>query len=312
MPGLAVVFPGQGSHAVGMGVDLGLRFPVARRVFDEADEALGVGLSALMRDGPTETLALTENAQPAILTVAVAAWRVLCQARPLQPLATAGHSLGEYAALVAAGVLDFADAVRAVRARGRLMQEAVPVGLGAMAAVVALAPDRIAEILAGISTPEAPVTVAGYNSPDQTTISGARSAVDRATQALTEAGARRVLPLRVSAPFHCPLMRPVEIPFRAVLAPMNLGVFAMPVVTNVEAKPNTDPSRVKHLLVEQLTAPVRWVESVREMQRLDVTCFVELGCGMTLTGLIKKIDATVETTNIEDGATFAAALTHLG
>ena len=311
MSGLAFVFPGQGTQAVGMGVSLGQRSSVASHTFEEVDTALGFELSALMRDGPVERLGLTENAQPAILAVGVAAWRVLQEVRPCVPVATAGHSLGEYAALVAAGVVELGDAVRAVHARGRLMQEAVPVGEGAMAAVISLAPEKIIEVLAGISTSASPVTVAGFNSPEQTTISGAKDAVARASKALVEAGARRVLPLKVSAPFHCPLMQPVAAPLCRVLEPLQLGPFAMPVVTNVEAAPNTEASRVKPLLIEQLTKPVRWVESVVRMKAMGVSLFVELGAGKSLAGMIKKIDPSVLTRSIEDGASLDAALVDL-
>ncbi len=308
MSNTAFVFPGQGSQAVGMGIDLAARSPAARDTFAEADAALGFSLSTLLRDGPSDLLALTENAQPAIVTVAVAAYRAFLEHKSLVPVATAGHSLGEYAALVAAGAMTFKDAVVAVRARGRLMQQAVPVGVGAMAAVINLPAERVTEILAALSTEAAPVTVAGYNSPEQITISGTKEAVERAAKALTEAGARRVLPLKVSAPFHCPLMRPVEMPLLAVLEPMPLSPMTVPVVTNVTAQPNQDLTRVKPLLIEQLTAPVRFIESVAAFRSLGVTRVIEFGAGRTLTGFIKKIDPTLAVFNVEDGASLDATL----
>jgi [acyl-carrier-protein] S-malonyltransferase len=311
MTGLALVFPGQGAQALGMGQDLAQRFPLAKQTLDQADEALGFSLSALMRDGPADELTLTENTQPAILTVSVAAYRVLAERVALDVKAAAGHSLGEYAALVAAGVLGFADALRAVRARGRLMQEAVPVAEGAMAAVMGLDAAHIDSILAGVHTDGAPVSVSGYNSPEQTTISGNAGAVAAASVALKESGARKVRPLDVSAPFHSSLMAPVERRLRTILEPLPLGPFAFPVVANVDAQRNTDPGRVVGLLIEQLTAPVRWVQSVHVMRDLGVTRFVELGPGRTLSALIKKSDRSLETLAVQDGDSLEAAVRSL-
>ncbi len=307
---LAVVFPGQGAQTPGMGQDLARRFPSSRRAFEEVDEALGYSLSSLIADGPAERLTLTEYAQPAILAVSVAAWRALGELVELRPVVAAGHSLGEYTALVAAGVLELADAVRAVRARGRSMQEAVPVGEGAMAAVIGLEAARIDAVLASLC--DGPVGVAGYNSPEQTTISGTAPAVAAASPALLAAGARRVRPLEVSAPFHSVLMAPVEADLRSVLEPLPLAPFAFPVVANADARANRDPGRVVSLLLEQLTAPVRWVQSVRAMRALGATRFVELGPGRTLTALVKKTDRSLETCAVPDADGVEAAAALLG
>ncbi len=312
MTGLALVFPGQGSQAPGMARELADRTTAARDTIAEADTALGTDLSRLMFEGPAEELQLTHNAQPAILTASVAAWRALSESCEMTPVVAAGHSLGEYSALVCAGVLRFADAVRAVRARGQLMQEAVPVGEGAMAAVIGLAADALDGVVRDIDTPQAPLGVAGYNSPDQITISGAVAAVDRAAVALEEAGARRVIRLEVSAPFHSSLMEPVKARLRQVLEPLDLGAARFPVVSNVEATPNDDAGRVIDLLIRQLTQPVRWVESIAAMQEAGATRFVELGAGRVLCGMIRKIDRGIATLNVEDGKSLDATVAELG
>lgn len=294
----AFVFPGQGSQYVGMGRALYDRSPAARRVFEEADAALGEKLTDLLFQGPEEALKLTRNTQPSILTVSVAMHAAL-SAKGERAELLAGHSLGEYSALVAAGALRFTDAVRAVRARGEFMQEAVPAGVGAMAAVVRLDAEKVQTGCAAAAQGQVCVP-ANYNSPEQTVIAGHAEAIERARETLTAAGARRVLPLPVSAPFHCALMAPVQPRMREVLVPLQIGAFAAPVVTNVEAAPNQDSARVVELLVAQITSPVRWVESVRTMVAAGVTRFVEVGPGKVLTGLIKQTDKTVEAVALDE------------
>jgi [acyl-carrier-protein] S-malonyltransferase len=308
---LAFVFPGQGSQAVGMGKDLHDGFAEARAVFEQVDEALGERLSAMCFDGPEEALKLTANTQPSILTVSVAAAAVLAR-NGIAPDLVAGHSLGEYSALVAAGACGAAEAARAVRARGTFMQEAVPQGKGAMAAVLGLAPEKVAEICAAVAAGTADVvSPANYNEPAQTVIAGSAAAVEAAGAKLKEAGAKRVLPLPVSAPFHCALMAPVKARLEPVLRGIAWKAPARPVVTNVEAKPNADVARIVPLLVEQVTAPVRWVECVQELARQGVTRMVEVGPGKVLSGLAKRIDKTIEVWNVEDRASLEKTLAAL-
>jgi [acyl-carrier-protein] S-malonyltransferase len=308
---LAFVFPGQGSQAVGMGKDLFDSFPEAKAVFDEVDAALGESLSGLCFDGPENELKLTANTQPSILTVSAAAAAVLA-ARKIVPDYVAGHSLGEYSALVAVGACGAAEAAKAVRARGSFMQEAVPAGQGAMSAVLGLDPAKVKEICVAVAAETGEVvSPANYNDPGQTVIAGAAGAVEKAGARLKEAGARRVLPLPVSAPFHCALMAPVRARLEPVLSAIAWRAPARPVVTNVEAKPNPDPARIVPLLVEQVTAPVRWIECVEELVRLGVTRVVEVGPGKVLGGLVKRIDKSVETFNVEDRASFEKTLAAL-
>jgi [acyl-carrier-protein] S-malonyltransferase len=302
----AFVFPGQGSQRVGMGAELIANHPEARSVFDRADAALGEPLSRLILEGPEEALRLTANTQPAILTVSVAFYEVLA-ARGLQPELVAGHSLGEYSALVAAGALGFEDAVRAVRARGQFMQEAVPAGVGAMAAVTRLDPEKIRAGCAQAAGDEV-CSPANFNSPEQTVIAGHAAAVGRAAEILKAAGARRVLNLPVSAPFHCSLMSPVQPRLRAVLAGLSFSAPRVPVVTNVEAAPNSDPARIAELLVAQVTAPVRWVESVQQLKAMGVTRVVEVGPGKVLSGLVRQIDKEIEAAICDDPESFSALL----
>jgi [acyl-carrier-protein] S-malonyltransferase len=308
---LAFIFPGQGSQAVGMGKDLAEGFAEARAVFEQVDAALGEPLSRLCFEGPEEALKLTANTQPSILTVSAAAAAVLAR-RGVVPDLVAGHSLGEYSALVAAGALAAADAARAVRARGTFMQEAVPQGKGAMSAVLGLAPEKVREICAavGAETGEV-VSPANYNEPAQTVIAGSAGAVERAGVKLKEAGAKRVLPLPVSAPFHCALMAPVKARLEPELRGIAWRAPRVPVVTNVEAKPNADAARIVPLLVEQVTAPVRWIESVEELVRQGVTRLVEVGPGRVLSGLAKRIDKSVEVWNVEDRASLEKTLAAL-
>ena len=308
---LAFIFPGQGSQAAGMGRALAEAYPAARAVFDAVDAALGEKLSTLCFEGPEEALKLTANTQPAILAVSAAAAAVLAEAG-VAPDLVAGHSLGEYSALVCAGALGASDAARAVRARGAFMQEAVPSGQGAMSAVLGLAPERVKSICdeAAAATGQV-VSPANYNEPGQTVIAGAAAAVEAAGARLKEAGARRVLPLPVSAPFHCALMQPVRARLEAVLRGVAFRAPRVPVVTNVEAKANADAARIVPLLVEQVTAPVRWIECVQELARQGVTRVVEVGPGKVLSGLVRRIDRTVEAYNVEDPASLEKTLAAL-
>ena len=309
---LAFIFPGQGSQTVGMGKDLHDGFPEARAVFDAVDAALGEKLSRLCFEGPEEALKLTANTQPSILTVSAAAAAVLA-ARGVVPELVAGHSLGEYSALVAAGACGAAEAAKAVRARGTFMQEAVPAGQGAMSAVLGLAPEKVREICAAVAAETgAVVSPANYNDPSQTVIAGAAGAVEKAGAKLKEAGAKRALPLPVSAPFHCALMAPVRGRLEPVLRAISWKAPAAPVVTNVEAKPNQDLARVVPLLVEQVTAPVRWIECVEELARLGVTRVVEVGPGKVLSGLVRRIDKSIEAFNVEDRASLEKTLAAIG
>jgi [acyl-carrier-protein] S-malonyltransferase len=319
---LAFVFPGQGSQSAGMGKAIAQAFPAAQAVFDAVDAALGQGsgggtpsaekpLSRLCWEGPDDQLKLTANTQPAILTVSAAIAAVLAE-RGVQPDVVAGHSLGEYSALVAAGALSAADAARAVRARGTFMQEAVPAGKGAMAAVLGLEPGRVKAICESVEAATGETcSPANYNDPAQTVIAGTAGAVERAGVELKAAGAKRVLPLPVSAPFHCALMAPVKPRLEAVLRGLSWKEPRVAVVTNVEAKGNREVARIVPILLDQVTAPVRWIECVEEMVRLGVTRFVEVGPGKVLSGLVKRIDKGVEAVNVEDPASLDKALAAL-
>lgn len=292
---LALVFPGQGSQKVGMGREWAERSEAARSTFEEADEALGEALSKLCWEGPEEELGLTANTQPAILATSVAIERALVQNEgfELEAVAVAGHSLGEYTALVAAGALPFADAVRLVRRRGELMQRAVPPGVGAMAAILALSAEEVASAVsqaqAAAETGQV-VAVANYNAPGQTVIAGHAAAVELACGLARERGARKVSMLDVSAPFHSPLMGPARAGMEPLLAAAPLTDAAVPVVVNVDAEPATAAGVLRDALVRQIDGPVRWVESVERMERdLGVEAFVEIGPGNVLTGMIRRI-----------------------
>lgn len=298
---LAFVFPGQGAQRVGMGRALCERFAVARETFDEADGALGFALSRLCFEGPEETLRLTEHTQPAILTASVAAYRVLAVETGVTPGCLAGHSLGEWSALVVAGVLEFSDAVRLVRARGRFMQEAVPVGSGAMAAVIGLGADGVEAACreAQASAPGAVVEPANFNAPGQIVIAGHTAAVTRACEAAKGRGAKRVLPLPVSAPFHCSLMRPAGERLARELAGLAAGPLRVPVYSNVEAAPYPGPGAVVRLLVRQVSSPVRWEATVRAMAAAGARTAIEVGPGEVLSGLIKRIDKGLDVRHFE-------------
>ena len=297
----AFIFPGQGSQYAGMGKDLSENFRIARDTFAEADDALGFKLSALCFNGPDEDLKLTTNTQPAILTTSIAALRVLQSETGMEADLLAGHSLGEYSALVASGALALQDAVRTVRLRGKFMQEAVPVGVGAMAAILSIEEEQLAEICREAEQGEV-VSPANFNSPGQIVIAGHATAVNRAIEIAKSRGFRKAMLLPVSAPFHSALMLPAGERLREVLDRIEISDVKFPVITNVEAVQNKDSSRVRDLLVAQVSAPVKWDSSVREMVRLGVGSFIEIGPGKVLSGLVKRIDKEAVTSNIEDSA----------
>jgi [acyl-carrier-protein] S-malonyltransferase len=296
---IAYIFPGQGSQYAGMGKDLADNFPVARQVFEEANDALGFDLAALCYNGPEDDLKLTANTQPAILTTSVAALRVLETETDLVPGCAAGHSLGEYSALVCAGSLSFADAVRTVRQRGTFMQEAVPVGTGSMAAILGLDPAVLDQVCSDAAQGQV-VSPANYNSDGQVVIAGHSEAVARAIELAKEKGAKRAMPLPVSAPFHCSLMVPAGERLAGVLAGINVKELALPVVTNVEALPNNDAARVRDLLVRQVSAPVRWQETIACMVSLGADRYIELGPGKVLSGLVKRMAKGSLIDNVQD------------
>jgi [acyl-carrier-protein] S-malonyltransferase len=297
---MAFVFPGQGSQAPGMGKDLAENFPVARQVFEQADDALGFAISRLCFDGPAEELQLTENTQPAILTVSIAAFRAMREEGIDAPAFVAGHSLGEYSALVASGALTLADALRTVRVRGRYMQEAVPVGTGAMAAVIGGELEAIERICAEARGDQV-CSIANINAPNQVVIAGNAEAVDRAVELLSGV-ARKVVKLKVSAPFHCALMKPAQDRLAPDLEALNFVAPAMPVVTNVDARATTAPDELRDALVRQVSAPVRWVESMQLLIDQGVDTFVEAGPGKVLSGLMRQINRDVKMLNVEDAA----------
>jgi [acyl-carrier-protein] S-malonyltransferase len=308
---IAFLFPGQGSQSVGMGRALADQFPAAAQTFQEADEALGFAISKLCFEGPEEDLRLTENTQPAILTVSVAAWRVLA-AEGVNPVLAAGHSLGEWSAHVAAGTLSFADAVRAVKARGRAMQQAVPAGQGGMAAILMLAPELIAEacVEAAKETGET-VQAANLNSQGQTVISGALAAVQKAADLCKARGAKRAVMLPVSAPFHCALMQPAQEEVARVLGSITVSDPRIPVAANVTGKLVKNAAEAKDALIRQVTGAVRWVECVQSLVASGAHTFIEVGPGKVLTGLMKQIDSAQKALNVEDPASLEKTLAEI-
>lgn len=283
-----------------MGKDLRDRYPIARQTFEEADEALGMKISHLCFEGPEDALRLTENTQPAILTASVAAWRVL-QEKGIAPAFVAGHSLGEYSAHVAAGSMSFADAVRTVRSRGKFMQEAVPVGTGSMAAILGMAPEKVAEVCRDAAQGEV-CEPANINSPEQIVISGHVAAVERAAKLADERGAKRAKVLPVSAPFHCSLMKPAQERLMAVLAGLQFASPRFSVVCNVDARQVENADSAREALVRQVTGSVRWSESVQWLMSQGVQTFVEVGPGKVLCGLMRQIDRSKKCLNVEDEA----------
>jgi len=312
-PVTALLFPGQGSQKVGMGRALHDADAGARALFAEADDVLGYALSKICFEGPEEALTATANAQPAILTVSIAALGFL-RARvavAVAPLAVAGHSLGEYSALVATGALRFADAVRLVHLRGKFMQEAVPAGVGAMAAILGLGADQVAAACREVAGAEV-VSPANLNGGGQVVIAGHKAAVERACAAAKARGAKRAVPLAVSAPFHCALMQPAADRLAAELARVEITASEVPVVTNVEAAPNQDPTRVRELLTRQVTAPVRWEESVERLASMGVTRAIEVGAGNVLAGLVRRIAPAITTASAGDPDAIVALTTDAG
>ncbi len=308
---LASLFPGQGSQKVGMGVTLARDFEPARRAFAEADEALGFHLTRLCFEGPEEELRLTANTQPAILATSIAALRAFTSECGAIPDVAAGHSLGEYGALVASGALDFADALKIVRERGRLMQEACPAGQGVMAALIGLDLPAVAAICREVSSESEIAVPANLNGPDQIVISGDAAPVRKALARAKESGGRASVELKVSAPFHSPLMRPARDGLAPMLSSTTIAPFNFGVIANVTALTNRDPALVCDLLLEQIIAPVRWEESMRTMITAGVTEAIEFGPGRVLAGLMRRIDRNVKVHSTEETAALRASINAL-
>jgi [acyl-carrier-protein] S-malonyltransferase len=303
---VAFVFPGQASQCPGMGKELAGKYPAAQSVFDEADQALGFSISKICFEGTEEDLKLTANTQPAILTVSVAVYRVLAE-KGITPDFVAGHSLGEYSALVAAGALKFSDAVQLVRKRGTYMQEAVPPGVGAMAAIMGLSPAVVADACKRAAQGEI-CSAANLNSPEQTVISGHAGAVKRAVEIASQLGAKRAVVLAVSAPFHSALMLPAQQKLESDLRNTHFSNLCVPLVTNVDADTIQTGDEAREALIRQVTAPVRWEASVRLLIDEGVNTFVEVGPGKVLTGLLRQIERSVAALNVEDEKSLATTL----
>ncbi|HEY2118733.1 MAG TPA: ACP S-malonyltransferase [Candidatus Acidoferrum sp.] len=303
---VAFVFPGQASQYPGMGKELAEKYSAARAVFEEADKALGFSISKICFEGTEDELKLTANTQPAILAVSVAAFRVLAE-KGIYPDFVAGHSLGEYSALVAAGGLKFADAVRLVRKRGTYMQEAVPAGQGAMAAILGISPAVVQDACKRAAEGEV-CSAANLNSPEQTVISGHANAVKRAVEIASQSGAKRAVILPVSAPFHSALMMPAQEKLEKDLLATHFSDFQIPLVTNVDADSTRKGDEARQALIRQVTMPVRWEESMRFLLDEDVRTFIEVGPGRVLTGIMRQIERSVTTLNVEDDKSLAATI----
>jgi [acyl-carrier-protein] S-malonyltransferase len=303
---LAYIFPGQGSQYAGMGKDLVEKYPASRAVFEEADDALGFAISRLCFEGTAEELQLTENTQPAILTTSIAALRAVEAEGLPAPFVVAGHSLGEYSALVAAGALSLSDAVRTVRLRGRFMQEAVPVGTGAMAAVMGADLKTVEEACGEASRGEV-CSPANINSPNQIVIAGNSDAVDRTVVLLKERFQKRAIKLNVSAPFHCALMMPAQVRLAAELEKLEFNDLRLPLITNVDAARITRGDEARGALIRQVSSPVRWLESVQLLIQEGTQTFVEVGPGKVLSGLVRQIERSANCVNVSDGESIATA-----
>ncbi len=306
---LAFIFPGQGSQRAGMGKELAEQFPAARAVFDQADQALGFPLSKLCFEGPEEELKLTANTQPALLTASVAAYRVL-EEKGIAPDYVAGHSLGEYSALVASGCLSLPEAVVTVRNRGTYMQEAVPAGQGAMAALLGLPLPKVQQVCEQAAQGQV-VAPANLNSPGQIVISGHKEAVERAAAAAKDAGAKRAVLLPVSAPFHSSLLQPAAARLESDFQRIRFGGLSIPLVTNVDAEVIETPQAARDALFRQVPAPVRWEESMRKLMELGCDCFIEVGPGKVLAGLLRQIDRSARALSVEDPASLEKTLAAL-